>query len=87
MVTWPPLVAAGASCAAANELAMRRPMARSAVTFNVRFMGYLTKYAPEGELEPWRLTWQFLQLFSTKREPAVGKPLAAPVGTTRAPAR
>jgi hypothetical protein len=47
-------------------------MARSAVTVNARFMGYLKKKAPEGELEPWRFTWQFLQLFSTNREFTVG---------------
>jgi hypothetical protein len=47
-------------------------MARSAVRFNARFMGYLKKNAPEGELEPCRFAWQFLQLFSTKREFAVG---------------
>jgi hypothetical protein len=64
---------------------MRKPAARSAVTFNALFMAYLTKYAPEGELEPCTLTWQFLQLFSMNREFAVGYPLGAPAGATRAP--
>ena len=72
MVTWPPAVLAGASCAATNELATRRPMARSAVLVNARFMVHLMKYAPDGELEPWRFTWQFLQLFSMNRELTVG---------------
>jgi hypothetical protein len=35
-------------------------------------MAYLMKKAPEGELEPWRFMWQFLQAFSTNREFAVG---------------
>jgi hypothetical protein len=35
-------------------------------------MAYLTKYAPEGELEPWRFTWQFLQDLPMNREFTVG---------------
>jgi hypothetical protein len=33
---------------------------------------YLRKKAPEGELEPWIIWWQFLQDFSMNREPGVG---------------
>jgi hypothetical protein len=35
-------------------------------------MAYLMKKAPEGELEPCRFMWQFLQAFSRKREFTVG---------------
>ena len=63
---------ASAYCAVAGGVATRKPMARSAVTVNALFMGYLTKYAPEGELEPCRFAWQFLQAFSTNREFTVG---------------
>ena len=52
--------------------AERKPQARSTVTSVIRFMAYLTKYAPEGWLEPWTLTWHVRQLRSTKREFTVG---------------
>ena len=56
-VTWPPVLLvlvpvqllvlllepASAYCAVAGGVATRKPMARSAVTINARFMGYLTK--------------------------------------------
>ncbi len=48
-------------------------------------MGYLTKYAPEGELEPWRFMWQFLQPLLDEAEFTVGYPVGAPAGATRAP--
>jgi hypothetical protein len=68
--------AAGAAGAAvwakSGVAAVRKPQARSTVTIVIRFMAYLTKYAPDGWLEPWSLTWHILQLRSMKREFTVG---------------
>ena len=65
-------VTAAAVWAKSGVAAGRKPQARSTVTSVIRFMAYLTKYAPDGWLEPWTFTWQVRQLRSTKREFTVG---------------
>jgi hypothetical protein len=81
----PPLVLVGAVCALAFELATRIPMATNAETFIARFMGYLTKNAPEGELEPWMLRWHLVQARPMNREFTVGYPEMAPSGACGTP--
>jgi hypothetical protein len=65
-------VTAGAVWAKRDVAVARRPQARSTVTIVIRFMAYLPKYAPDGWLEPWSLTWHIRQLRSIKREFTVG---------------
>jgi len=66
----PPLVPA--VCAAAVEPAMRSPMATNAVIVICRDMGYLTKKAPEGALDPWMFRWHLAQARPMNREFTVG---------------